>query len=749
MSGLIGTFMANAQQAADTAKQAKDMQKAQKKTQDGRRIYKIACLGNARSGKTTFWSVLHEATRGRMDEFNIQSGDNTTAAYLVRQRDAMQAGAFYIPAPGEKPADYEPGYPAESDLLVHLLFMAREGGGKEVPVMVQDYPGRAIGIDDSDGRSQEVVEFLKTSDAVLFFVDSFSTRESPHKLNEQLLAFGSLLKHIEDRHGRIHRPVGLVLTKGDTLDEYRPANPVELITDSDQRRRGEVYSKFLAQLLKNSAFVSDPAWKARVEKTLTRLRSFADALLKKCEATQFFVVSAVGDKRRRPIEPVSSGDSLQASFTASTSSSAFVVGRNETGMIEPVRWILRQLTVKTQVRKADKLRNGALAVAAAYSLILSLPFLLYLGCAVPRLEGDLKKEPIPALQVMKDVRGLEENYFAKFWSTLTGHRDYIASAQQIRNRMADRVVGEAREALLGILKNNNALGVNADPQAADFCSKWSIFADNCVGELRDSTDASQRDARLRLMCYKKIFAQSAQSFKLASTDDRRDAFINMIRLPGSELCMEDTIKIALGGLADRITKDNRIQAPLPPPPAGGAGGGGAASVSPLKDPYNAAVAQAGPGSAPEARVSLKLMADLQTVLAIKHAHDAVSVDIENKIHKYLASVQKFKDGVTLKIKITQISSPARMELPEFYGTKDYFPDDEVTIPRWKLNQKVQFKFVADMSSAPLVLDDLMGKQNQPLQVNLPAKGGGQVVFQFQVIAPPITDETVPPLEKIP
>ncbi len=747
MSGLIGTFMANAQNAADTAKQAREMGKNARKTQDGRRIYKIACLGHARSGKTTYWSVFHEASRGRMDEFNIQTGDNTTAAYLVRQREAMQSGAFYIPAPGEKPADYEPGYPPESDLLVNLLFMAREGGGREIPIMVQDYPGRAISIEDTDGRAQEVVEFLKGADGILFFVDAYSTRESPHKLTEQLLGFNSLLKHLEDRHGRINRPVGLVLTKADMLDEYRPANPSELISDADQRRRGEIYSKFLAQLLKGNVFAQDAAWKTRVEKTLTRLRSFADALLKKTQATQFFVVSAVGDKRRRPIEPAAAGDSIaNTSMAASSSSMAFAVGRHETGMEEPLRWMIHQLLVKNQVRKADRLRNGALAAAAVYSLALTLPFLLYLGCAVPRLEADLRKEPLPALQILKDTRGFEENHLVKLWSVMTRHHDFLPSAQAIRTRVADRVVEEGRNALLTVLSHNKARGVNPDPEASEFCSRWGFFLETCTQELRDST-ADYRDSRAKMYCLRKVFIQAGTNFKLASTNDRRDAFLNLTRLAGTQLCMEDTVKLAAQALADGITKDDRIApAPVPSAAAGGGGGGGGPS---LKDSYNTAVAQFGPGSPPESRVSLKLISDLEGLLASRYPHDAVSVEVEKRIHAYLSAVEKFKNGTPLKLKVTQLSSPARLKLPEVSGEREYLPDDEISIPRWKLNSKVRFVFYANLNSAPLVLDDLVGKQNQPLQVNLPAKAGGNVVFQFEVSSPPVTDETVPPLSKIP
>ena len=43
----------------------------------------------------------------------------------------------------------EPGYPAETDALQEMLFLAREPGGKEYPVLVLDYPGRTIAVQDA------------------------------------------------------------------------------------------------------------------------------------------------------------------------------------------------------------------------------------------------------------------------------------------------------------------------------------------------------------------------------------------------------------------------------------------------------------------------------------------------------------------------------------------------------------------------------------------------------------------------
>ena len=735
MFGFIAKLFATLRQSADVARQAKGLKR---KTADGRPVFRIACLGHAHSGKTTYWTVLHEATRTQPDAFNLQSGDNPTAAYLIRQREAMQEGAFWIPQPGEKPGPYEPGYPRETDQVVELQFSAREGADKDTAILVQDYPGRAIAVEDADGRSLEVHEFVKGADAALFFVDAVATRTSPQALMEQLLAFNALLKHLEDRKGHILKPVGLLITKADQLDEFRPANPTALLGAEDQRRRGDVYSRFVAQLLRGEEFVRDAAWRSRVEKTLTRLGSFADALLTKCRSTQIFFVSAVGDRRRRPIEP---GDA-QASLAGSTAAQ-FVVGRNQSGMAEPVRWLVRELSVMQQVYKARRIRNQALGWAAAWVVLVSLPFLGYLGCAVGRMERDFRATPLPSVRVLKDVHQFESNLFARMWTRISpGH---MPTAQRVRLIVARRAVDGARLSLINTLSHNQATGESADMDAAAECARLASFLDSCAKELPDTT-ADYKDAALQARCLKLVCDQAGKDFALAGAGDRQKAFADLVSLQGAGPCMSNEVRDAAYKLALGIK-----------PAPGAASGAPPAPAASIKDAYNTLVANYGPGTKPEARLNAQLVNNLRALVNSPHLRDPASQAVENQVRNFLAAVAPFAQGTAVKIHVTQLSSPATVQVAQPGDTefeeRDYGEGDLITLKNWKLGTEVRLRFLLkDYSPAPQVLDDFVAQSKQRISVPLQSISGSgtrTVDFQYEIVAPKVSDETVPPLNKVP
>src|SRR5207247_1131570 len=83
----------------------------------------------------------------------------------------MQRGALWTPGPNEKVGEsagvYEPGYPAQTDLVANLLFTTRQPGKAEVPIAVQDYPGGSIAVEDVAGSRATVVEFLRSAQRIV------------------------------------------------------------------------------------------------------------------------------------------------------------------------------------------------------------------------------------------------------------------------------------------------------------------------------------------------------------------------------------------------------------------------------------------------------------------------------------------------------------------------------------------------------------------------------------------------------
>ena len=546
MSAILGNIVANIQQAADTAKQAKE-NKEREKSGDGRRIYKVACIGHTGAGKTTFWTVLEAATRERTDGFRLQSADNPTTAYLNRQREAMESTTPVTPAPvvAGAASAYERGFPPPTDLKVDMLFSATEPGRSELLVRVLDYPGGAVAVEDAEGYSDSVIEFLKSADAVLFFMDGRETSRGKERVESQLAAFRSLRIHLEDSRGQIARPVGFVITKADSfVNQFRAANPTRIFGAADLHRRGQPFQAFLREHLKSAVYVEDPAWKERVYKTLDRVQAFVDVLLKKCSRPQLFFTSAVGEKGGTPGEFV---EDPNVSVYGELSRKEFKLGSRQVGLEEPLRWLLHEVSVGEANLKASRLRNRMLGVAALWALIISLPCAGYLGCATPKMESDLAKERLVAVDVLEHARELQGNPFAWLWSRID-RRGFLPNAVEARDTVAVRVLEDGKHELPRILAE----------EPVDFAklTSWGHMLRRCANALIPPRGVPLGEGGDSGGEQKVLESLGGLYDTLATVlkDDpaHRDARITSIRdAPQFALALNDSIQKALSNLLDR------------------------------------------------------------------------------------------------------------------------------------------------------------------------------------------------------
>ena len=807
MSAFIGNVISNLQQAAETARQAREL-RARSKTDDGRRIYRIACVGHANAGKTTFWTVIEGATRELSDQFNLQTGDNTTAAYLKRQREVMQQGALWSPGaedrPGERPGVYEPGYPEQTDLVANLLFMARQPGKPECPILVQDYPGESVAVEDATGGSAEIAEFLKSADGVLFLVDSVVTRLSRAAIDQQLAAFRSLLRQIEDRRGRIVKPVGLVFTKADNLPGFRPGNPVALLQPSDLRHRDDPFSKFLEQLLRGGAFAQDAAWRDRVGKTMNRVQSFADVLLKKCASPQFFFVSAVGDRRRRPIEL--SGDleaSIAVSFVGTSPTGSVALGKNRVGLETPVAWMVNELAVQSVVNRTRQIRNQVLKAAAVWTVLVSLPFMTYLGCTTRGIERDVRASVVPAPRLLRDAHAFERDWLARFWG-LFDKSGYMATVREVQARVAYQVRDEAQRNLESILVRAGGDPAMGGVGPASDCNRWVAALKDCARALPDtSSDVKYRDAARQIDCLMRFYGRLQQAFQMPTTDGRR-AEISALAQPanGFQYCTTEGIRTAIANLVSNVLHANIEPATLslvggmPAPITAIVGGGtppyqlawkgpmgtgpfagdssitasrpgaytvrvtdaagaqteatctvGGALVS-LKERYNQVLAKYGALALPQARLNSALIGELQA-LSTEAPSDPASQQALQRITSFLQKARPFVDGGRVTLMITSLTPPARLKLkPDSPAL--FADDDQVTIADWRIGQLVTFYFVESgvKRVATLRIPDLVGSHQQTLTVpGLKTAAGVPVTLQYEIVEPGLDD--LPPLDPIP
>jgi hypothetical protein len=439
-------------------------------------------------------------------------------------------------------------------------------------------------------------------------------------------------------------------------------------------------------------------------------------------------------------------------------------------------------------------------------VVVSLPFLGYLGCATRRIETDLKADVIPARRLLRDVHGFEENYFARLWSVVD-KAGFMATAKEVRNRVADRARGEAQRSVLEILRDERDGGTNGSARTVDRLNQWGAVLEESATELRDTTEA-YRPAALQIRSLGILCRRLAQALSIPGTEERRNQIAALPQKPEVQMAMTDTVRNAIRELIPRFP-----QAEMRPPTLALAGGAPApltavvtggwppytyqwsgpegtgpfaadstilvklpgtyslraadsrnqqvtvsavvtvgveSTGTTLKDRYNQLIDAYGGLATPESRLSSKLISALGGMLPPGPPLVAGSQHAYHRISQFLKRVAPYSNDMTLKLKVNLLTEPVRVRFGE--PARIVVQGESFDVPHWRLGRRIRLEFISTLSpgtEVPLLLDDAIGKQSQPLQIPvLQGKGGGPVVFQYEVVDPPIDDTTIPPLEKV-
>lgn len=164
------------------------------------RPHRIGLFGHRGIGKTTLLTVLYrEAVAGRLPGLRLAAGDAATANYLGDKMLQLEAGA---PLPATL---------AETELRLHLYHEQTR-----LELVLRDYQGEHIEL----GRDGAIQDFLRDCDAVWLGLDLAAVPDAADRLRrqqevEQLLE--DFLKSAE--RPTLERPIALVLTKADLLDD--------------------------------------------------------------------------------------------------------------------------------------------------------------------------------------------------------------------------------------------------------------------------------------------------------------------------------------------------------------------------------------------------------------------------------------------------------------------------------------------------------------------------------------------------
>jgi hypothetical protein len=167
------------------------------------RPQRIGVFGHRGVGKTTLLTMLYrEAVRGRLPGLRLAAADARTASYLGDKILQLESGAAL------------PGTLGETELRFHLY-----SGSDRIELVVLDYQGEHVEL----GRTEPVREFLQQCDAVWLCLDPPAAGEPGARWQAEQEVEQVVEDYLADeRAGEPHRPMALVITKADLLQEGNP-----------------------------------------------------------------------------------------------------------------------------------------------------------------------------------------------------------------------------------------------------------------------------------------------------------------------------------------------------------------------------------------------------------------------------------------------------------------------------------------------------------------------------------------------
>ncbi len=163
------------------------------------RPQRVGLFGQRGVGKTTLLTVLYrEAVGGRLSDLRLAAADGRTANYLSDKILQLEAGQAL------------PATLGETELRFNLY-----SPGRRQELVVRDYQGEHVAL----GRQEPIRDFLKDCDAVWLCLDAAPAATSEERLRAQQEVEQMVEDYLAiDPQGAAHRPMALVLTKGDLLN---------------------------------------------------------------------------------------------------------------------------------------------------------------------------------------------------------------------------------------------------------------------------------------------------------------------------------------------------------------------------------------------------------------------------------------------------------------------------------------------------------------------------------------------------
>ncbi len=252
-------------------------------------LFRIGVYGHKGVGKTVFFTIAYVSSK-HSPEFEIMALGETQE--ILEEKYNLMRGQGMDLGTGKRITARR--FPPLSTGEQRLNFEVRVGKNTLVPVNTIDYSGELIYIDARGDIKQNLLDFFKNCECVLFFIDPDAIANEGERSN-RVAAFTDLIGQLSGLEKRLKIPVGLVVSKSDELPGFKSADQSVLIGTGSGYIRALNFSGFLRGVLKQRTIVGRPDWKGEIESMLNRLESFFKPLLNRTMDYQMFFISSTGN----------------------------------------------------------------------------------------------------------------------------------------------------------------------------------------------------------------------------------------------------------------------------------------------------------------------------------------------------------------------------------------------------------------------------------------------------------------------
>jgi len=326
---------------------------------------RIGLFGHENSGKTVLlWAVYTKSQTTR--NFSMAVRDGATSDEFLKTDMAIKGLKIDTTKEGTQvPIRVPRKFPEPTETGALRQFTAILDGSKKIPVVTYDYNGRAASVSEHSDEAEKISEFMTDADGLLFLFDPRILGSDP-EVQARVQSFVNILELIAPLKARLPIPVGLVITKADTLRGYGGEDKTVLIRPKDEQTIADDYDKFLERVLGFESLSDGREWASSVRNILVKLQEFIRVVVGRTLDFQVFFVSSTGT------EPKKIGVARWHSIFEPPEKI------NPCGVTAPFHWVLTAIERSRRLNTMRTVTRVIAAVATAWIVIWSLPYMIYL-----------------------------------------------------------------------------------------------------------------------------------------------------------------------------------------------------------------------------------------------------------------------------------------------------------------------------------------------------------------------------------